>query len=83
MNINFGDLYLQGLKLSEDSEYIIIRLSEQNGKRGILKDIGEFTVMNMLEDIEYTAKEYHYKPFEIITIGIRTEDFGKYVSINN
>ena len=82
-NIDFGDLHLQGLKLSEDSENIIIRLSEQNGRRGILKDIGNFAVMNLMEDIEYTADEYHYKPFEIITLGIRTEDFGKYVAFNN
>ena len=83
IDIDFGELYLQGLKLSENSEYIIIRLSEQNGKRGIIKNIGNFTVMNMIEDIEYFADEYHYKPFEIITIGIRADDFGKYVSFNN
>ena len=82
-NIDFGDLHLQGLKLSEDSEKIIIRLSEQNGRRGILKDIGNFAIMNMMEDVEYFADEYHYKPFEIITLGIRTEDFGKYVAFNN
>ena len=65
------DLYLEALKLSEDEKYIIARLSEQNGKRGIFKLPCEFSVMNMLEDEEYSTNEYRYTPFEIITIGFK------------
>ncbi len=82
INMDFGDLYLQGMKLSEDSRYIIFRLSEQNGNRGTLKNIGKFAVMDMTECIECFATEFSYKPFEIITLGIAAEDFGKYIFIN-
>ena len=79
MNIDFGSLHLAAMKLSENSEYVIIRLSEQDGKRGILKNIGTFTVMDMIENPEYDAEEYSYKPFEIITIGIKTNDFRRFI----
>ncbi len=78
-NIDFGELYLQSLKLSENSQYVVIRLSEQNGKRGILRNIGEFTVMDMTEKAEYTADAYAYKPFEIITLGIPVENFKNFI----
>ena len=74
-NFDFGGLYLQAMKLSEDGNYIVIRLSEQNGKRETIKNIGTFTVLDMLENPEYTTDKYYCKPFEITTIGIRTEDF--------
>ena len=79
MNIDFGSLHLAAMKLSENSEYVIIRLSEQDGKRGILKNIGTFTVMDMIENPEYDAQSYNYKPFEIITIGIKTNDFRRFI----
>ncbi len=79
INISFGELYLQAMKLSEDGRNVIIRLSEQNGKRGTLKNLGEFTVCNMLENPENTVTEYSYKPFEIITIQFSTEDFAKFI----
>ncbi len=68
MNVNFGELYLQSLKLSEDGNKIICRLSEQNGKRGTLSDIGEFIVTDMTENELYKATSYSYSPFEIITL---------------
>ena len=70
LDISFGELYLQSMKLSEDGNKIIVRLSEQNGRRGILTDIGEFDVTDMTEKYMYTASSYRYKPFEIITIAI-------------
>lgn len=83
IDMDFGELYLQGLKLAEDEKYIIIRLSEQNGKRGILKDIGSFAVMDMTERIEFFADEYTYKPFEIITLGIDIGNFGRFIKFTN
>lgn len=79
INIDFGELYLEALKLSENSEYIVIRLSEQNGKRGILNNIGKFTVMDMTETAEYITDTYEFKPFEIITIGITPDNFKKFI----
>lgn len=73
LNFDFGGLYLQSLKLSEDGKYIIARLSEQNGQRGILQGIGDFTLMDMIEMPMTTVSCYNYSPFEIITIGFSTE----------
>ncbi|MBQ2759067.1 MAG: alpha-mannosidase [Clostridia bacterium] len=67
---DFGDLYLQSVKKAEKSDMTVYRLSEQNGARGKLIFDKEVKILNMLEDIEATAKEIEYAPFEIITIGI-------------
>lgn len=48
---DFGELYLQAVKLSENGEYIVFRLSEQNGRRGCLNLPQTMAVMNMLEDV--------------------------------
>ncbi len=69
-DIDFGALILTSMKLSENGERIIIRLSEQNGKRGVLSGIGSFTVTDMLERDIFATDSYEYKPFEIITIAI-------------
>lgn len=69
LNMHFGELYLQAIKLSEDGQYVVVRLSEQNGKRGILDGIGEFSVMDMTECILKNVHNYEYTPFEILTIG--------------
>lgn len=74
LNIYFDELYLQSMKLSEDGNKIIVRLSEQNGKRGTLSGIGEFIVTDMTEKYLYTASEYSYTPFEIITIALNASD---------
>ena len=71
--INLGDLHLQAMKLSEDGKKIIIRLSEQNGKRGLLKNIGTFDILDMTEKYISTQSNYKYSPFEIITIAIDPE----------
>ena len=79
INLSFGDLHLETIKLSENEENVIIRLSEQNGKRGTLRNIGTFTVTDMLENPEYTTDAYKYKPFEIITICMSIDDFRKFI----
>ena len=65
---DFGPLYLEAAKLSEDGKKIIYRLSEQDGKRGTV-DLGrKVETLNMLEDHEGWTEKLEYKPFEIITI---------------
>ncbi len=66
----FEPLYLQAAKRSEDGTMAVIRLSEQNGKRGQIKLPQKVKLLNMLEDIEGETDTIEYKPFEIITIGI-------------
>ena len=65
------NLFLQAIKLSESGEYIILRLSEQDGKRAVIKFNTEVTVFNLIEDITGSAYEIKYSPFEFITIGIK------------
>ena len=74
---DFKNLFLQAVKLSEDGTMVVVRLSEQDGCRGNLKFPQEVKILNMLEDVEKTATELEYKPFEIITIGIDLKSFVK------
>ena len=67
----FDGLYIQTMKMSEKGDMIVIRLSEQNGKRGTLKLDKKIKLLNFLEDIEAETDTISYKPFEIITIGIK------------
>lgn len=69
-NWNFGDLYLQAVKLSEDGKYIVFRLSEQNGHRGSIQLPQAVKTMNMLEDITGETTTITYSPFELITIAM-------------
>ncbi len=66
----FPGLFLQAMKRSEDGKHIVVRLSEQYGKRGTLTFPKPVKVMNMLEDILFESDKIEYKPFEILTIGI-------------
>ncbi len=66
----FSPLYLQAAKQSESGEMTVIRLSEQDGKRGKIKLDRKVKILNMLEEIQCETDEINYKPFEIITIGM-------------
>lgn len=66
----FDGLILQACKKSENGEMIVLRLSEQDGLRGKIKLPKEVKLLNMLEDVEGTASEISYSPFEILSIGI-------------
>lgn len=66
----FGELYMQAMKMSEKGNMVVIRLSEQNGKRGKIDFGGKVKLLNMLEDVIGETDTIEYKPFEIITIGI-------------
>ncbi len=69
---SFGELYMQTMKMSEQGNMIVIRLSEQNGRRGKIKLGGKVKLLNFLEDVITETDTVEYKPFEIITIGIET-----------
>ncbi len=66
----FEPLYLQCAKLSEDGKMKVIRLSEQNGKRGEIQLDKKVKLLNMLEDTIDEIDTIQYAPFEIITIGV-------------
>lgn len=66
----FEPLYMQAMKKSEDGSMTVIRLSEQDGKRGKIKLSKPVKLLNMLEEELETVSEIDYKPFEIITIGV-------------
>lgn len=66
----FDGLFLQAMKLSEDGTMVVVRLSEQDGRRGVLRLPKRVKLLNMLEDIEGESGEISFKPFEILTLGI-------------
>jgi alpha-mannosidase len=66
----FGELYMQTMKMSEKGDMVVVRLSEQNGKRGRIKLGKKVKLLNFLEDVEGETDIIEYKPFEIVTIGI-------------
>ncbi len=65
----FEPLYLQAVKESEDGKMIVVRLSEQDGKRGSFALSKKAKVLNMLEEIQGETDVVNYSPFEIITLG--------------
>ncbi len=67
---DFAPLYMQAMKFSENGKMIVLRLSEQDGKRGRICLDKKVKLLNMLEDAEGETDVIEYKPFEIITIGI-------------
>ena len=66
----FEPLYLQAMKKSEDGKMTVIRLCEQDGRRGKIKLDKKVKLLNMLEEFEGETDVIEYKPFEIITIGV-------------
>jgi len=66
----FEPLYLQAVKKSENGKMTVIRLCEQDGKRGEIQLPEKVKLLNMLEDVEGETDTIEYKPFEIFTIGI-------------
>ena len=66
----FQPLYLQSAKKSEDGTMTVIRLSEQDGRRGQITLDRKVKLLNMLEEEIGETDTIEYSPFEIITIGI-------------
>ena len=67
----FAPLYMQAMKMAEDGSMTVIRLSEQDGRRGRIKLSRRVKLLNMLEDVQGETDVIEYKPFEIITIGVK------------
>ncbi|MBQ6961103.1 MAG: alpha-mannosidase, partial [Clostridia bacterium] len=64
-------LWLQSVKVSENRKYIVLRLSEQDGSRRLVRFPEDVYLMNMLEDAEAEPfRGVYVSPFEIITVGI-------------
>lgn len=78
---DFGPLYLQAVKLSEDGKQVVFRLSEQDGRRGEIGLPFRAAALNMLEDMEEGAEgssdRLSYHPFELLTIGVALDEFLK------
>ena len=67
---SFAPLYMQAMKKAENSNMTVIRLSEQDGRRGKIKLDKKVKLLNMLEEVEGESDSIAFKPFEIITIGV-------------
>ena len=63
-----GPLFLQGMKQSEDGQSVILRLTEQDGRRGEIRFPFPVTVTNLLEDAERETERIPYGPFEMLTV---------------
>lgn len=70
----FDGLFLQAMKLSEDGKMIVVRLSECDGRRGVMHLPKKVKLLNMLEDVEGESDTLSYTPFEILTVGIPLTD---------
>lgn len=68
---DFAPLYLQAVKTSEDKTMTVLRLSEQDGRRGVIQLAQTVKVLNMLEETQSETDTLVFKPFEILTIGIQ------------
>ena len=66
----FEGLYMQTMKMSEKGDMVVIRLSEQNGRRGRIKLGKKVKLLNFLEDAEGETDVIENKPFELLTVGI-------------
>ena len=53
---------------------LVLRLSEQDGARRLLRCPRKVKLLNMLEDVEGEADTLRVKPFEIITVGIPPQE---------
>ena len=70
-------LWLQSIKLSENGNYLVLRLSEQDGRRRRVSFPGRPHLLNMLEDSLENGSEdekgfpsIDVSPFEILTVGV-------------
>lgn len=66
----FEPLYLQAAKRSENGKMKVLRLSEQNGNRGVIVLEQTVKILNMLEEVQEETNVLAYSPFEILTIGV-------------
>ncbi|MGN1021562.1 MAG: glycoside hydrolase family 38 C-terminal domain-containing protein, partial [Aristaeellaceae bacterium] len=69
-------MHLQAMKLSEDGGKLVIRLSEQDGRRGVIHFPFPVEKMNLIEDSEGTAETIAFKPFELLTVAVAPEQLA-------
>ena len=71
--LNNCGLYLQAMKRSEDGQYLILRLSEQDGR---VEDCFPFEVqtMNLIEDIEGSTKLSPIIHLSLLLVAVKPED---------
>lgn len=67
-------LYLQAVKTSEDGRMTVMRLSEQDGKRGKIRLKAPVRLLDLLERELGETDTLDYGPFEILTIGLMPEN---------
>lgn len=82
MEVDSENIFVQTIKRAEDSEMLIVRIVEQNGRRGRAKISLNFSpkdvkLLNLIEEkiageifLEQNNLIFDYLPYEIITIGI-------------
>ena len=58
------------MKLSEDGKSFILRLSEQDGRRGEIVFPSQVRLLNMLEDVTAEGSAFSFRPFEILTFAL-------------
>ena len=64
-------LWLQSVKVSEDGRYLVLRLSEQDGRHALVRFPQSVYDMNMLEDADGEPFDTKFvSPFEIMTVGV-------------
>ena len=63
-------LFLQAMKVSEDGNSLILRFTEQDGCRGILRLPYKVKLLNLLEDEIEETDCIAYHPFEMLTLGL-------------
>ncbi|MBR3099060.1 MAG: alpha-mannosidase [Clostridia bacterium] len=68
-----GSLFLQSLKQSEDGRSVILRLTEQDGRRGELKLPFPARLLTLTEDEAGETDTLAYGPFEIVTAALTPE----------
>ena len=66
----FEPLYMQAMKKSEDGKMTVIRLCEQDGRRGRIALSKKVKLLNLLEEPQGETDVIEFSPFEIITIGV-------------
>ena len=69
-----GSLFLQAVKRSEDGDRLILRLTEQDGRRGKLRFPFAVAVMDLLENVERITDTIPYDPFQMLTLGLTPGD---------
>ena len=76
----YGGLRILTIRnMSEDGKDLVLRLTEQDGRRGVLQLPFPVTVCNLLEDAERETDTIPYGPFEILTLRIPPQKASEWI----